>query len=147
MVTHLADEFTLSATGDAILTREVLPYEGQSAQFDTLLETLRDADTTVTNLEVFVHDYDNYPAVSSGGTYMRALPSVLDELSGMGCTLFSAATNHVFDFTYGGIETTLEELERRNLPTAGLGMTLYEARRPAYTGDTCESGCSRQCLF
>ncbi len=132
MATHLADEFTLSATGDAILTREILPYEGQSAQFDYLLETLRGTDATVTNLEVIVHDYEHYPAPSSGGTYMRAPPEILDELSAMGCNLFSAATNHVFDFTYGGIETTLEELERRSLAAAGLGTTLYEARRPAY---------------
>ncbi|WP_436348586.1 CapA family protein [Natronorubrum sp. FCH18a] len=132
MAVHLPDELSLSATGDAILTREILPYEGYSEQFDNLLETLRNADATVTNLEVIVHDYDNYHAASSGGTYMRAPPAVLDELSAMGCNLFSAATNHVFDFTYGGIETTLDELDRRNLSAAGLGKTLYEARCPAY---------------
>lgn len=86
----------------------------------------------MTNLEVIVHDYEHYPSPSSGGTYMRAPPKVLDELSVMGCNLFSAATNHVFDFTYGGIETTLEELERRDLAAAGPKTTLHEARRPAY---------------
>mgnify|MGYP006279495103 FL=1 len=132
MGTHLSEEFTLAATGDAILTREILPYEGESSQFDRLLGTLRDADATATNLEVIVHDYEGYPAAASGGTYMRAPPEVLDELDGMGCDLFSAATNHVFDFTYGGIERTLEELDARDLTAAGLGMNLYEARRPAY---------------
>lgn len=132
MGTHLSEEFTIAATGDAILTREILPYEGQSAEFDRLLNVLRNADTTAANLEVIVHDYDHYPSPTSGGTYMRAPPKVLDELAGMGCNLFSAATNHVFDFTYGGIEQTLEELERRDLAAAGLGMNLYEARRPAY---------------
>ena len=132
MATHLSDEFTITATGDAILTREILPYEGESSQFDRLLGTLRDADATATNLEVIVHDYEGYPSAASGGTYMRAPPKVLDELDGMGCNLFSAATNHVFDFTYGGIERTLEELEQRDLAAAGLGMNLYEARRPAY---------------
>ncbi len=132
MGTHVSEEFTIAATGDAILTREILPYEGQSPEFDRLLRTLRGADATATNLEVIVHDYDHYPSPTSGGTYMRAPPKVLDELDGMGCNLFSAATNHVFDFTYGGIEQTLEELEKRDLAAAGLGMNLYEARRPAY---------------
>ena len=132
MATHLSEEFTLAATGDAILTREILPYEGKSTEFDQLLGTLRDADATATNLEVIVHDYEGYPSAASGGTYMRAPPKVLDELDAMGCDLFSAATNHVFDFTYGGIERTLDELEKRDLAAAGLGMNLYEARRPAY---------------
>ena len=132
MATHRSDEFTVTATGDAILTRKILPYEGQSPEFDRLLRTLRGADATATNLEVIVHDYEGYPAAASGGTYMRAPPKVLDELEGMGCNLFSAATNHVFDFTYGGIERTLEELDRRDLAAAGLGMNLYEARRPTY---------------
>ena len=132
MATHHSEEFTVTATGDAILTREILPYEGESPEFDRMLRTLRGADATATNLEVIVHDYEGYPAAASGGTYMRAPPKVLDELDGMGCNLFSAATNHVFDFTYGGIERTLEELEKRDLAAAGLGRNLYEARRPAY---------------
>lgn len=72
MATHLSDEFTITATGDAILTREILPYEGESSHFDQLLGTLRDADATATNLEVIVHDYEGYPSAASGGTYMRA---------------------------------------------------------------------------
>lgn len=132
MATHLSEEFTLTATGDAILTREILPYEGESAEFDRLLGTLRGADATATNLEVIVHDYEGYPSAASGGTYMRAPPKVLDELDAMGCNLFSAATNHIFDFTYDGIERTLEELKERDLTAAGLGTNLYEARRPAY---------------
>lgn len=132
MATHLTEEFTLSATGDAILTREIRPYEGASDQFDSLLRTLRGTDATVTNLEVIVHDYEHSPSPSSGGTYMRAPPKILNELAAMGCNLFSAATNHVFDFGHGGVETTLRELNERGLAAAGLGANLYEARRPAY---------------
>lgn len=125
-------EFTLAATGDAILTRELTPYEGTDPRFDRMVSTLREADATVTNLEVLVHDYEGYPAAASGGTYMRAPPRVLDELKAVGCDMYAAATNHTFDFSHGGIEATLRHVEERDLPTAGLGTNLYEARKPAY---------------
>ena len=132
MAVQQKERFSLAATGDAILARRLLPYEGVSDQFDDLLSVLRDADASVTNLEVTVHDYEPAPAAASGGTYMRGPPAVLDELSAMGCNLFSAATNHSYDFGPEGAVRTVEALETRDLAFAGLGRTLYEARRPAY---------------
>ena len=127
-----ADTFTLAATGDAILTRPLAPYEGTSHRFDRLLGLLRDADAAVTNLEVLVHDYEPSPAADSGGTYMRAPPAVLDELRAAGVNLFSAATNHTGDYGEEGVRRTLAALRERGLAFAGLGDTLYEARRPGY---------------
>jgi poly-gamma-glutamate synthesis protein (capsule biosynthesis protein) len=124
----------LVATGDSIMTQRILPYEGTADQFDFLLELLRTADASVTNLEYPVHDYqpDNYPNSASGGTYGRSPPEVIDELLGMGCDLLSSATNHTFDYSHGGILTTIDELERRNVAYAGVGKNLYEASRPTY---------------
>lgn len=129
---HRREALTLAAAGDAILTRELLPYEGNDERFDGLLDLLRGSLVAVANLEVIVHDYEPAPAAHSGGTYMRAPPAVLDELAGMGFSLFSAATNHSYDYGAGGVERTLEELRRRRLAFAGLGGTLFEARRPGY---------------
>lgn len=132
MATHISSTFTLAATGDAIITRRLLPAEGVASAFDDLLGLLRDADVSVTNFEVIAHEYEGYPSTECGGTYMRAPPSVIDELVGMGCDLFSAATNHAFDYSHRGIERTLEAFAERELPVAGLGRNLYDARRPAY---------------
>jgi len=108
MATHISSTFTLAATGDAIITRRLLPAEGVASAFDDLLGLLRDADVSVTNFEVIAHEYEGYPSTECGGTYMRAPPSVIDELVGMGCDLFSAATNHAFDYGHRDIERTLE---------------------------------------
>lgn len=132
MAIHQQSEFTLAATGDAILTRDILSYEGQSTRFDSMVALFRGADAALTNLEVIVHNYEPAPAANSGGTYMRAPPSVLDELEDMGFSLFSAATNHTYDYGQEGVERTLAELRRRNLTFAGIGETLFEARQPGY---------------
>ncbi len=130
--THLKPTFTLAATGDAIISRRLLPSEGIATEFDTLLEILREADATVTNFETLVPGDSASPSSHCGGTYMRSPPAVLDELTAMGCDLFSAATNHAFDYGHRGIEQTLEAFAERNLPVGGLGYNLYDARRPTY---------------
>lgn len=132
MAVNQADTFSFAATGDAMLTREILPYEGNSEAFDDLLGLLRGADATATNLEVLLHDYEGYPSAASGGTFMRAPPRVADELAGMGCNLFSAATNHTIDYSHGGVRRTIEALRDRDLAFAGIGENLYEARKPTY---------------
>ena len=123
-------QFTLAAAGDAILTRRLSAAD--DGRLDSLVERLRAADASVVNLEVLLHDYEGYPAAESGGTYIRAPPWVADELSWAGFDLFAAATNHTGDFGRGGMEATMRTLETRDLPYAGLGRTLSEARAPAY---------------
>lgn len=127
--------FRLAATGDAMITRELEPPSAFASEFEAVAALLRDATATVTNLETVLHEFeadDGVYAHDSGGTYMRAPPAVLDELTAIGCDAFTAAQNHAFDYAYGGMLSTMAELESRGLPFAGLGRNLYEARRPSY---------------
>jgi poly-gamma-glutamate synthesis protein (capsule biosynthesis protein) len=123
--------FRLAAAGDAILTRS-LRDAADSATAD-LLDPVWSADAGVVNLEVLLHDYDGPPAAQSGGTYMRAPPAVADDLRWAGFDLFAAATNHAGDYSTRGMLDTLEAVESRNIPTAGLGRNLAAAREPVYT--------------
>lgn len=133
MAEHHAADFSLVATGDAMITRELRHSTGVSTAFDGLVERCRAADAAVTNLEVLVHDYsdDAYPTRSLG-TFMRAPPAVVDELDWMGFNLFTTATNHSFDYGYGGIRQTIDALRSRSLTFAGMGDSLFDARRPGY---------------
>jgi poly-gamma-glutamate capsule biosynthesis protein CapA/YwtB (metallophosphatase superfamily) len=124
------DEFTLAAVGDAIATRPFTVYE--EPRFRDVVDRLRDADVSMVNLEVLLHDYEGYPAATSGGTYMRAPPRIADDLEWAGFDLFAAATNHAGDYSHGGMEATMRALEERDLAYAGLGMNLADARSPAY---------------
>lgn len=121
---------TLAAAGDAILTRRL--SRADDDRIEEIVSPLRDADVAIGNLEVLAHDYEGYPAAESGGTYMRAPPWIVDELRWAGFDALAAATNHVGDFSIGGMEATMEALEERDVPYAGLGRTLADARSPAY---------------
>lgn len=123
-------EFTLAAAGDAIITRRLSTLEND--RLTELCDRVRDADAGFVNLEVLLHDYEGYPAAESGGTYMRAPPWAADELADAGFDIFAAANNHTADYSHGGMAATMEALEARELPYAGLGRTLGDARAPAY---------------
>ena len=123
-------QFTLAAAGDAIITRKLSTLSDD--RLAELCDRIRDADASFVNLEVLLHDYEGYPAAESGGTYMRAPPWAADELAQAGFDLFAAANNHTGDYSHGGMTATMEALEARDLPYAGLGRTLSEARAPAY---------------
>lgn len=124
--------FRLAATGDAMITRELEPRPAVAPAFEGLIDLLGDTTATVTNLEMVLHDFESIYPHTSGGTYMRASPAVLDELTAIGCDLFTAAQNHMNDYGYDGMLSTIDALESRGLSYAGLGRNLYEARRPAY---------------
>jgi poly-gamma-glutamate synthesis protein (capsule biosynthesis protein) len=121
----------LTVAGDAMITRRISHREGEDA-FDELVETVRSADVGILNLETLLHDYEGYPAAQQPGIAMRAPPWAADELTWVGFDVFTAATNHAIDYSHGGMETTMDHLEERNVPYAGLGRTLADARAPAY---------------
>ena len=125
-------KLTLVATGDSLITMRMSVHGEPS--FIQLVELIRGADLAFTNFEMLVHDYhDNaYPAAQSGGTYMRAPHHIIEELKWMGFDLVSTANNHSLDYSYGGLFSTKEHLDRAGLPYAGTGKDLAEARRPTY---------------
>ncbi|WP_396890989.1 CapA family protein [Natronomonas sp.] len=132
------DAFKLVAAGDAILNRRLRVFNEE--RFTSLVNLVRAADLSVVNLETLLHDFEGYPAATSGGTYMRSPPWVADELAWAGFDACAAATNHAFDYSHDGMIATMRELDRRAMSYAGLGESLTEARAPAYV-DTPAGRC------
>jgi poly-gamma-glutamate capsule biosynthesis protein CapA/YwtB (metallophosphatase superfamily) len=125
-------ELSLVASGDSLITMRQSVHS--EPEFLKLVEIIREADVAFTNLEMLLHDYeyDCYPAAECGGTYTRAPPYMIDELVWMGFDLFSTANNHSLDYMYGGLFNTILRLDERELPHAGTGADLAEARMPTY---------------
>ncbi|TRO50986.1 CapA family protein [Candidatus Bathyarchaeota archaeon] len=125
-------EFSLIATGDSLITLRQSIYT--EPEFTRLINLIRSADCAFTNLEMNLHDYgpDCYPAAECGGTYTRAEPKILEDLLWMGFDIFSTANNHSLDYMYGGLMETIKHLKEYNVPYAGTGYNLGEARAPCY---------------
>ena len=122
-------DISIAVGGDAMITRRMRAF--QEPRFLKLVDILRDADVSLVNLEMLFHDYESSWQWSSA-TYTRSDPKNLDELKWMGINAVTTANNHSFDFSEGGFLTTLEHCKDVDLPHAGGGRNLDEARAPAY---------------
>lgn len=135
--------FTFAATGDAVIARPA-SRDDTLPGFEALCDVFHAADAAVTQVEpVLVGDEtphaslrrvsDHYQYVAPfPGAVVGTSPGVLDDLTGMGLNLFTAASNHALDFGARGLRTTLSAMCERDLPFAGIGRDLTEARAPAY---------------
>jgi poly-gamma-glutamate capsule biosynthesis protein CapA/YwtB (metallophosphatase superfamily) len=97
--------------------------------FDFVREELRRADLVVGHVEV-----PHTARGRDGGFDIPAPPSDPENLAALQRAGFHVATlagNHIFDVGPEGIEDTIAELKRLGIATAGAGMTLADARRPA----------------
>ena len=122
--------FTLALTGDSIITRKMSVYE--EPQFLRMIDLLRDADLAFTNVEMLFHDYESYPMSSSGGTYMRAQPELVQEFVWAGFDLGSLANNHSGDFGPPAMLLTEKYIREAGIVAAGVGQSLAEAREAKF---------------
>lgn len=129
-------------TGDSILMDPIPEsYEG--------LESIRDyiaqADVRVNNLEMVISVHDQFASTYCGVPWLTAKPEILDDILSYGFNCFGFANNHTMDYSYGGVESTLEAMKQRKMPVCGAGMSLAEATAPAMV-DTKEGKVAVLCI-
>ena len=123
-------DFTLALTGDSIITRRLAVYNEPA--FTRIIDLIRGADAAFTNLEMLFHDYEPYAMNESGGTYMRAEPSLVKELVWAGFDMVSRANNHAGDYGVLGMNLTSKYVAEAGLVQAGVGQSLAEAREAKF---------------
>jgi poly-gamma-glutamate capsule biosynthesis protein CapA/YwtB (metallophosphatase superfamily) len=128
-MTDLSPTLSIALTGDALLTRGIIPPGDAATR--ALYATIRAQDVAFTNLEFVASDFRGDPS-EIGGSHLMAPSSVLDEVLAAGFDLFTAANNHAGDYGVAGLVATLEEMEKRGMTHAGTGRKLADARMPAY---------------
>ena len=123
--------FRCTATGDSMITRR-LPQEGEYEGFYGVRDFIMQGDFRFGNLETTVHNFESCSGAQSGGSWLCSPPGVLKDLRKFGVNILSTANNHALDYSYGGLEKTLQNLEAEEYPFTGTGRTLSDASRPVY---------------
>ena len=118
-----------SAAGDAMIFRR-LP--GEYAGFSALKEFIAQGDFRFLNLETTIHNFESFGAAESGGSWFCSPPEVLRDVRDFGFNMLTSANNHAMDYSYGGLQKTLEYIRAAGLKTCGIGETLAEASAPIY---------------
>lgn len=119
-----------TAVGDIIIGRRIqADYEG----YEELSNIINKGDFRFFNLETTLHrEGECYASETSGGTYLRTDPEVLDDVKKFGFNATSFNNNHVMDFAFDGLIRTLETVEESGLVHAGVGRNLGDASAPKY---------------
>ena len=116
--------------GDSIITQRISVFD--EPDYLRMIGTIRAADVAYTNLEMLFHDYEPFPAAQSGGTYMRAQPSLLQDIIWAGFDVVSLANNHAVDYGIEGLRISRDWVRKSGLVFAGVGDNLPLARAPGY---------------
>ena len=122
--------FTMALTGDSLITMKLSVHTDPA--FLEMIDLIRGADVAFTNLEMLLHDYEVFPSTQSGGTYMRADPSIAKELVWAGFDMVARANNHAGDYGVEGARITTKHVAEAGLVQAGVGESLREAREAKY---------------
>jgi poly-gamma-glutamate synthesis protein (capsule biosynthesis protein) len=118
------------ATGDSILTQRI--SSNPDADFLALVDMLRAADVTITNVEMVFPGRGRMASTTIHGIPLGVDPELLSEFEWLGVDFCNMAQNHATDYGVAGLVSSMEALETRGLRYAGVGRTLSEARAPRY---------------
>ena len=117
------------ATGDSLFTADFpKEYESKRASLD---EYIKSADVRITNLETNLSDFGTYPNQYSGGTWLNTRKELFKHLETYGFNFYGTANNHCMDYSYAGLLSTIETLEKNGYAHAGTGRSLEDAEKPA----------------
>lgn len=103
--------------------------------FKAIRDFVCTGDTRFVNLETSIFkdgDKSIYGNQFSGGTYLHADSSILEDLKDYGFNILSFANNHAFDFAVNGLLSTRKAVLDAKIVNAGVGLSLEEASAPAY---------------
>ena len=120
---------TVTGTGDSLFVTE-FPKEYDKG-IDSVADFIKSCDVKLTNLETNLSDFEYFAGAYSGGTWLNTRRSCISELLRYGFNYFGNANNHCFDYSFNGLLSTIDTLDRNGLAHSGTGRSLEEAGAPA----------------
>ncbi|MBO7375546.1 MAG: CapA family protein [Clostridia bacterium] len=121
--------FSVCATGDSLFCAGFPEeYSAIRASLDAFLSG---CDLKITNLETNLCGFGPFANQYSGGTWLSVREELFPDLESFGFNFFGTANNHCMDYSYAGMLSTVDFLDRRGYAHAGTGRSLGEAERPA----------------
>ena len=116
--------FVITTVGDLLIQEPI----GQT--IDTKIQDLlRNADTTVGNMETKIIDRRRYRGGFRGNWSPK---ETAVDIRNLGFDILTGANNHTFDMGEQGLQSTIDLLDAQGIPLAGVGPNLSIARMPVF---------------
>ena len=122
-------KLTVTGTGDSLFTAK-FPDE-YTEKIRPVADFIQSCDLRITNLETNLSDFGDFANAYSGGTWLNTRPECFPDLKRYGFNYYGTANNHVMDYSYHGMLSTLDVLDQHGLAHSGTGRSLEEAQKGA----------------
>ena len=126
----MKDNLKVTFTGDALFVAD-FPKEYVDGDMKGVADYIGSGDVRITNLETNVSEFGDYASAYSGGTWINTEPEDFKYIEKFGFNYYGTANNHTLDYSYHGLLSTLEVLDKKGLAHSGSGKSLEEAGAPA----------------
>ena len=97
----------------------------------SLDDFIGECDVKITNLETNLSDFGNFPNQYSGGTWLNTRKELFKYLKSFEFNFYGTANNHCMDYSYAGLVSTIDVLDKNGCAHAGTGKSLDDAEKPA----------------
>lgn len=125
----MADKITITATGDAMFLADFpASYDKDLSEVSSFINN---GDVKITNLETNLSKFGDFPNGYSGGTWLNTEPELFEYLLKYGFNYCGTANNHSMDYSYHGMLSTLEVLDKNGVYHSGTGVNMEDASAPA----------------
>ena len=124
-----AKKLTVTGTGDSLFTAN-FPEEYKE-KIRPVADFIQSCDLRITNLETNLSPFGDFANAYSGGTWLNTRPECFPDLKRYGFNYYGTANNHVMDYSYHGMLSTLDVLDQHGLAHSGTGRSLEEAQKGA----------------
>jgi hypothetical protein len=128
----MSEKIKIIVTGDIHpgggRVRELAEKNDAEQLFGSFLPLIRGADLSITNLESPAID-DGEP-IAKTGPNLKSPVATVGVLKNAGFGLVTLANNHIMDYDYEGLCSTLDACEKAGIATTGVGNSLQEAKKP-----------------
>ena len=122
-------KLSVTATGDALFVARFPSY--YDAQKQQITDFINLHDVKITNLETNLSDFGDFANAYSGGTWINTPKEYFKDLKSLGFNFYGTANNHCMDYSYHGMLSTIEELDKNGVAHAGTGKDFEQASKPA----------------
>ena len=124
LANKMTGTYVVAATGDLLIQEPIGKMIDPRIQ-----QVLRNADTTVGNMEALIVDRRDWPHGLNGNW---APKDTAADIAGLGFDMLTGANNHTWNLGVEGVKETIKYLDAVGIPLAGVGPNLATARMPVF---------------
>jgi poly-gamma-glutamate capsule biosynthesis protein CapA/YwtB (metallophosphatase superfamily) len=124
LANKMTGTYIIAATGDLLIQEPIGKMIDPKIQ-----QILRDADTTIGNMEATIVDRRNPPMGFRGNWSPK---ETAKDVAALGFDLLTGANNHTWDMGEEGLKSNIKYLDEAGIPLAGVGPNLSTARMPVF---------------